>query len=120
MGVIIEESLGRRDVLDKLKIVKRKVEEVTVKHQTPWLTKWTLDTVEIDEKDVDEVVEELSESFDKKRDSSWYADFKNEEFHYIIFSGRIFRVDRSKKEEYQKVVEYGISLGIPAHQLDFF
>ncbi len=38
-GVIIEESLEDKDVLNKLKIISTKVERVTKEHQTPWLSK---------------------------------------------------------------------------------
>ena len=37
-GVIIEESLENKDVLQKVKIIKTKVEEVTEEHKTPWGT----------------------------------------------------------------------------------
>lgn len=46
-GVIIEESLENKDVLDHVTIVSTKVEPVTTGHQTPWVKQWTLHTVEI-------------------------------------------------------------------------
>ena len=117
IGVIIEESLEKKEVLKKIKILKTKIEQVTEKHKTPWIKQWTLHTVEIPEKDADKIAKELSQSLDSQH--SWYADFKNNSFHYIIFHNRFFRVDRSKKEEYQKATDYGISLSIPDYQLDF-
>jgi len=44
-GVIIEESLGNKDGIQKVKIISTKVEKVTGEHQTPWLSQWTLDTI---------------------------------------------------------------------------
>lgn len=117
IGVIIEESLERKDVLKKVKTVKTKVEKVTEKHNTPWVKKWTLHTVEIPEGNIDAIVKELSESLDSRH--AWYADFKNAYTHYIIFRNRVFKVDRSKKEQYDEVTRYGVSLGIPDYQLDF-
>ena len=32
---------------------------------------------------------------------------------------KVFKVDRSKPEEYKEVTQYGVSLGIPDYQLDF-
>jgi len=116
-GVIIEESLENKDVLQKVKIIKTKVEEVTEEHKTSWIKQWTLHTVEILENQANEIAEDLSKSLDSKHD--WYADFKNDKFHYIIFCNKIFKVDRSKPEQYNKVVKYGLSLGIPDYQLDF-
>ena len=116
-GVIIEESLGNKDVLQKVKIIETKVEEVTEEHKTPWIKQWTLHTVEILENQADEIAKDLSKSLDSEHD--WYADFKNDEFHYIIFRNKVFKVDRSTLEQYQEVTKYGVSLSIPDYQLDF-
>ncbi|MBU0456528.1 MAG: hypothetical protein ABH824_01625 [Nanoarchaeota archaeon] len=116
-GVIIEESLENKDVLQKVKIVKTKVEQVTEKHKTPWVKKWTLHTVEILENQADDVAKELSQSLDSKH--SWYVDFKNNHFHYIIFCNKVFKVDCSKPEQYKEVTKYGLTLNIPDYQLDF-
>ena len=116
-GVIIEESLENKDVLQKVKIIKTEVEEVTEEHKTPWIKQWTLHTVEIPENQADEIAEDLSNSLDSEHE--WYADFKNDKFHYIIFRNKVFKVDRSKPEQYHDVTKYGLSLGIPDYQLDF-
>lgn len=116
-GVIIEESLGKKDILKHVKIIKAEVEKVKEEHQTPWIKQWTLHTVEIPENQADEIAKELSKSLETEH--NWYADFKNDSIHYIIFRNKVFKVDRSKKEEYYEVTKYGISLGIPDYQLDF-
>lgn len=116
-GVIIEESLEDKSVLQDVEILDTKVEEVTESHRTPWMKQWTLYTVEISEGRVGKIAEKISKSLD--REHSWYADFKNKEFHYIIFRDKVFKVNRNKKEEYDEVTKYGISLGIPDYQLDF-
>ena len=117
-GVIIEESLEKKEVLKRIRIIKTKVEKITEKHKTPWVKQWTLHTVEIPEDKIETVSIDLSKSLDSKHD--WYADFKNNNLHYIIFYNKIFRVDRSKKEQYDKVTKYGVSLGIPEYQFNFF
>ncbi len=116
-GIIIEESLENKDVLKKVKILKTDVEQVTDEHKTPWIKQWTLHTIEILGNQADNIAEEISKALDSKHD--WYADFKNNKFHYIIFRNKIFKVDRSKPEQYQDVAKYGVSLGIPDYQLDF-
>ena len=63
-GVIIEESLGNKSVLKRIKIIKTKIEKVTAKHQTPWLKQWTLHTVEIPEKNAGKIAKELSKSLE--------------------------------------------------------
>ena len=113
--MIIEESLENKDVLKKIKILKTKAEKVTKKHQTPHLKKWTLHSVEIPESKAREISIEISKNlFDR-----WYADFKNDKYHYIIFRNKIFEINRRSKEQYDKARKYGISLGIPEYQVDF-
>ena len=59
-GVIIEESLGSKNVLKDIVILSTKVEQVTEKHKTPWLKQWTLHTVEILEEIADQIAEKLA------------------------------------------------------------
>ncbi|MBI3952492.1 MAG: hypothetical protein HY336_00880 [Candidatus Doudnabacteria bacterium] len=116
LGTIIEESLENKEVLGLLKILSTKVEPITDRHQTPWLKQWTLHKVEIDEDKVEEINRMLSEDLQK---NYWYADYKNDKWHYIIFHGKIFQVDRANPYLYQEAREYGLTLGIPEYQVDF-
>lgn len=111
VGVIIEESL------EKVKIIETRVEQVTEEHNTPWIKQWTLHTVEVAENQAERVAEEISTSLDSEH--AWYADFKNDIFHYIIFRNKIFKVDRSRPGQYNEVTKFGLALGIPDYQLDF-
>jgi hypothetical protein len=118
-GVIIEESLENKEVLKKVKIISTKIEQVTDKHKTPWLSQWTLHTVEVLENKAGEIAEEISQSLDSDHGGSWYADFKNDTHAYIIFRDKIFYIDRKNKEQHDEAKRYGISLGIPEYQVDF-
>ena len=118
-GVIIEESLADRAVLQKMKILSTQIVEVTGRHQTPWLSQWTLHTVEIPENQARTVAEAISRAFDHSHPGSWYADFKNDACHYLVFPGRIFPVERNSRTQYLEAKHYGLALGIPEHQLDF-
>jgi hypothetical protein len=115
-GVIIEESLGDKSVLSKVKITKTKVEPTTPEHKTPWLKQWTLHTVEIPEEKSDEIAQDISKSLDNEH-TSWYADYKNEKYHYIIYDGKVFKVDSQNPVLYKTAKEYGLSIGIPEYQL---
>ncbi len=115
-GVIIEESLKNRGVLGGVKIVSTKVEPITPRHKTPWLKQWTLQTVEIPEEEIDALAEKISKSLDR---NYWYADFKNDTMHYVVFPDKVFKVEFSRPEQYDPVVKYGLSLNIPDYQLDF-
>ncbi len=116
-GVIIKESLENEEVLRVVKIIATKVEAVTERHKTPWIKQWTLHTVEIPEGQAEEVAEKISRSLDSQHD--WYADYKNDKTHYIIFRDKVFKIDRTSADQYQQARDYGISLGIPEYQVGF-
>lgn len=118
-GTIIEESLVNKDVLRHVKILGTKVERATDDHQTPWLKQWTLYTVEVSGQNAQAVAEEIGKVLDYSHGSAWYADFKNSDWHYIIFKNKIFEVGRRDEAGYRSAKEYGMSLGIPEHQVDF-
>ena len=118
-GVIIEESLENKDILKGINITKTEIEPVTESHQTPYLKQWTLHTVDIPEEKAQEIAEKLSKSLSSDHDDDWYASFKNDETHYIIFKNKVFRIDRTSKEQYEEAKQYGISVGIPDYQVDF-
>ncbi len=117
-GVIIEESLKDISILKKISILKTRREKVTPKHNTPWLTQWTLHTILIHEEQVNIITTALSKTFDTNH-SVWYCDFKNDKLHYIIFPNKVFKVNLKKPKSYKKAYEHGISLGIPEYQMQF-
>src|SRR3989344_2028197 len=116
-GVIIEESLKDTTILKSIKILHTNIESATPEHKTPWVKQWTLHTVEIADNEIENVTKQLANKLDSEH--AWYADFKNDKYHYIIFYRKIFRVDRSRPPEYEAVTNYGLTLNIPAYQLDF-
>ena len=116
-GTIIEESLANQEVLDDIAILSTKVERVVEKHQTPWLTRWTLHQVEIPEAQAEDVARKLSQGLESEH--NWYADYKNEKWHYIIFRGKVFKIDRLSADQYLEARKYGIAQGIPEYQVDF-
>ncbi len=117
-GVIIEESLSDSSVLGEFKITATKVEKVTEKHCTPHLEKWTLHTVEVPVEKAGELAEKLSRTLLEKP-VSWYADYRDAGTHYIIFPRKVFRIPRSDSAGFREAREYGISIGIPPHQVGF-
>jgi GrpB-like predicted nucleotidyltransferase (UPF0157 family) len=117
-GVIIEESLADKSLLKDVKILSTRIESVTEKHQTPWLKQWTLHNVEVPFDKAAALAEKISKALDREHD--WYADYKTETQHYIIYRDKVFHItDRSDKKQYDKATEYGISLSIPSLQVDF-
>lgn len=119
-GVIIEESLIDCSIIQELEVVSHEVEMITEKEETPWLDRWTMDTVLISEEKIESYVERLSRLIDTEHCNNWYCDFRNEKYHYVVFSNKVFCLDRKKKEDYQVMQEYAISIGLPKHQLPNF
>lgn len=117
-GVIIEESLQDTSILKEVKVIETKIEPITPEHKTPWLKQWTLHTVEVLEDKAGEIADKLSQSFDKEH-PVWYADYKNDKYHFIVFSGKPFKVDLANPLLYRDAKAYGISIGIPEYQVDF-
>lgn len=119
-GTIIEESLTDTAVLSNVRVLSKRVSKTTPENETPNLKQWTLYSVEIPDDQADKIATMLSGSLDSSgKNGHWYADFKSSEKHIIVFPGKIFEVDRSAPAQYQEIVTYGLSVGIPAHQLDF-
>jgi hypothetical protein len=100
-----------------MRILETKKEAVTDDHRTPWLKQWTMHTVEIPEEEAEFYAERLSETLE--REHPWYADFKNEKTHYIVYRSKVFKVDRRSEKQYREAKDYGVSLGIAPHQVDF-
>ena len=116
-GIVIEESLKDKSVLNEIKITETIVEPVDNEHKTPWLKQWTLHTVEVPVETIDSFSEKMSHALEDEH--SWYMDFKNDSTHYIVFREKVFVIDRLNPEQYEEVKRYGMSLGIPDYQLDF-
>lgn len=116
-GIIIEESLTDKTVLEMVNIVSTEVEPVTAGHKTPWVNQWTMHKVMIPAERAEAVANQLLDALDKQHD--WYADFKNDQIHYIVYQDKVFKIDRSKPEQYEAATRHGIARGIPAYQVDF-
>ena len=117
-GDIIEESLSDKEVLKNLNIISTRIEKVTKEHQTPWLSQWTLDTLEVNENEADNLAEKLSKALDPEH--GWYIDYRNDKYHFVIFKDKVFKLDRNKKSDYDEMIKYGLSIGTPDYQLPNF
>lgn len=117
-GIIIEESLLDRSVLSEVEVLETKVEGVTPAHKTPWVLQWTMHTVEFPPERADWIADEISKSIDSEH-PGWYADFKNDTHHYIVYLQKVFKVDLADSSQYKEAKKYGHKLGIPKEQLDF-
>lgn len=107
-GDIIEESLSNREVLKEVNIISTRVEKVTDEHQTPWLLQWTLDTIEVNDNQANNLAKKLSKALDPEH--GWYIDYRNDKYHFVIFKNKVLKLDRSKKSDYDEMIKYGLSI----------
>jgi len=119
-GVIIEESLINDDIVKELEIIDTYIGRTTAREATPWLEQWTLQKVIISEDKIEEYTSRLSELIDTKHCGDWYCDFRNDEFHFVVFSNKKFKLNRKNKQDYVDMRNYAISVGLPEHQLPSF
>lgn len=119
-GVIIEESLICSEILKELEIIQTEIAETTEREATPWLEQWTLQTVIISENKIEEYTKRLSKLIDVSHIGDWYCDFRNEQYHYVVFSNKIFKLNRDNKQDYNDMRIYAIGIGVPEEQLPTF
>jgi len=117
-GEIIEESLSDKTVLQEVNIISTRIEKTADEHQTPWLLQWTLYAIEVNENQADSLAEKLSQALESEH--SWYIDYRNDKYHYVIFKNKVFKLDRNKKSDYDEMIKYGLSIGTPDYQLPNF
>lgn len=116
-GDVIAESLEDKSILCELNIKNTHIEKVEKNHDTPWLTQWTLHKVSIPDEKAKEIAEKISHALESEH--PWYADFKNDKRHLIIYKNKVFDIDRTSYEDYKSASDYGKSLGIVDYQVDF-
>ena len=78
---------------------------------------WTFLDFEAPDDVADELAEALTEILTS--DQGWYADFRVGDDHVIVFSGRVFRYAKGDDAGRDAAVNYGRTVGVPEHQLDW-
>lgn len=102
-GCIIEESLKDKSIINEFEI-KEEINDDGIM----WI-------VEIDESKLDNVLPRLQSAMVDA--PIWYCDLKCDDYHYIIYNDKIFKVNRDYGEQYEEAKEYGLKRGIPEEQL---
>lgn len=118
-GVVITQSLKPGTELDGIRLVVRKIttaDNSGAAANQP--SRWTLLTFEVDDADAEALADWFADSLIAEP-GVWYADFKNDVEHWVIFPGRIFRYRIGDQEARARAVDHGRRLGVPEHQLDW-
>lgn len=108
-GIIIAESLENADVLEDIKVISKEAEP---DQDNPNET-WHLYTVQVSQDEIKKLQQYL------KREGGWYMHFWRGREVTVVFRDKIFKINYDNKSTWKDAVDYGLSMGVPAEQLDF-
>ncbi len=113
-GLLLKESLEDDSFLDMIEITEKQVWNIdNAANYQPKV--WTAIYFKGEEDRTDEISEKLSHSLKPR----WYANISVGNKEYVIFHKKIFKYNKGDKETKERAINYGKSLGIPDHQLDW-
>ncbi|HET7724956.1 MAG TPA: hypothetical protein VFK68_09980 [Propionibacteriaceae bacterium] len=78
---------------------------------------WSIVDFRGPDESADGFAEQLAEALEPTQ--HWYADFRIGADHVVIFPGKVIRYRTGDADAHAEAVEYGLTLGIPADQLDW-
>ncbi|HNZ85415.1 MAG TPA: hypothetical protein PKW38_03855 [Paludibacteraceae bacterium] len=111
-GIVVEESLQDKSILDSCKILSTDVAEIDSR------TIWHIHKVQILEEQIHGFTKAIADKTDPN--GTWYSHFYHEDPDktqmIVTFYKKIFLVS---KNNCSKAIEYGLKQGVPAEQLDF-
>ena len=102
-GVLVENSLHDKDILEKLKVV-----------QTRRSGDWTLHDIRLGSNQISEIQEHMT-------DEPWYFHLwePGKDDLTIVFKNKVFTITYSDKATWADAIAFGRSIGMPQTQLDF-
>lgn len=111
-GLLLEESLNNKRVLNLVKISKKEVWDVdNAAYYQP--KKWTAIYFKGNYKSVDEIAAKFSRSLNPR----WYINISTDDSSYVVFQNRVFKYKKGDRRIREKAVRYGQSVGIPIANL---
>ncbi|WP_410812364.1 hypothetical protein [Micromonospora sp. 067-2] len=118
-GRLLTESLrvGADVRLPSLRVVRLGRQDVSRSTSADQPDVWTFLDFEAPDDLADDLAAALAESL--AGDQGWYADFEVGDDHVVVFPGRVFRYTKGDRAGRDAAVEYGRTLGVPSHQLDW-
>ncbi len=111
-GVIIEESLEDKDLLDMVKIVATKKTMLEKEHEKGVLN---FHRIELDDNQKDEVIARSKSAIK----NGWYLHVCKNGKMAVVFKSKHFEFSEKGKETMNEARKYGLSVGIIKDQLTF-
>ena len=78
---------------------------------------WTVIDFEADDSIADRLAQALAAAL--APDGGWYCDFAVGDERVVVFADAVFRFPRGDAAGRARAVAHGLSVGVPAHQLDW-
>ena len=116
-GLILKESLKDIDLLEDRDIKVSKIENWKLGNRAADFqpNTWTAIFIEGLEANMEQVAAKISKAILPR----WYANLSDVNTEFVIFHNKIFKHKKGDREDAKEAIEYGRSVGIPEHQLDW-
>ena len=116
-GLIVKESLKNFRILEDKDIKISRIEKWEVGERAADFqpANWTAIFIE----GAEEIIEQVAEKISKAILNRWYANLSDDMTEFVIFHNKIFKHKKGNKKGAKEAIEYGKSIGIPEHQLDW-
>jgi hypothetical protein len=100
-----------------LRVTRLSRRDVSASASTAQPSVWTFLGFEADDDVADPLARSLAGAL--LAEGGWYADFTVGDDHMVVFAGKIFRYRLGDQTGRAAAVEYGRTVGVPDHQLDW-
>ena len=114
-GILLKESLADDSPLDLVDVVSVTMSKHpnTVPSQPKW---WTEVHFEADAERAGELAKSFSAAL---RPAGWYLHYWTDSDVFIVFPRKIFKYAKGRESRADEAIAYGLSIGVPKHQLDW-
>jgi hypothetical protein len=117
-GTLLAESIRVGPELSVDGLVVTKIFRRDFPDEPPGMpTTWTFIEFQAEDNRADELAQQLADVL--IADGGWYADFGVGDHHVVVFAGKVFRYRKGDEAGRAEAVQYGLSVGCPADQLDW-
>lgn len=114
-GLVLEESLKDKSVLDDVTVVKTETWNVgNAEGDQPKV--WHAISVEGPEEDAPNIAKILGQSL---KSPGWYTNLSTNKEVFVVFPNKVFRYTKRNTEKRNIAIKYGREIGIPESQLDW-
>jgi predicted SnoaL-like aldol condensation-catalyzing enzyme len=113
-GLLLKESLADDSPLDLVQILSTNLFRInnTVPPQPRW---WTEVRFQADVEHANEILQRFSD----RLQPGWYLHCWTDSHIFVAFPGKVFTYARGDETARDEAITYGLSVGVPRHQLDW-